>query len=227
MPKQALILDCDGVLYPISQISLAEFVDAMKQTYREELKIDGKTQTLISEQTIAKNRLGMFNYIKAMCDYADYNFDEFCLKMQSRVDYDKITPDHGLYNQLLGTAKDKQVVILTNNHITHLDKVLQRRFGKSLFEVEADGIDCYDIKTMERNGVFYPKQNPQALKNFAAKINQLPENCTLVDDTEKNLISAKQAGMKAVLINEKFTLRQYLQQVQNNNLKIKTGKENG
>ena len=104
MPKQALILDCDGVLYPISQISLAEFVDAMKQTYREELKIDGKTQALISEQTIAQNRLGMFNYIKAMCDYADYNFDEFCLKMQSRVDYDKITPDYGLYKQLLNTA---------------------------------------------------------------------------------------------------------------------------
>lgn len=227
MPKQALILDCDGVLYPISQISLAEFVDAMKQTYREELKIDGKTQALISEQTIAKNRLGMFNYIKAMCDYADYNFDEFCLKMQSRIDYDKITPDYGLYKQLLGTVKDKQVVILTNNHMAHLDKVLQKRFGKTVFEVEDDGIECFDIKTMERNGVFYPKQNPQALANFAAKINQLPENCTLVDDTEKNLISAKQAGMKAVLINEKFTLRQYLQQLKTNNLKIKSGKENG
>lgn len=227
MPKQALILDCDGVLYPISQIPLAEFVDAMKQTYREELKLDGKTQALISEQTIAKNRLGMFNYIKAMCDYADYNFDEFCLKMQSRIDYDKITPDYGLYKQLLNTAKDKQVLILTNNHMAHLDKVLQKRFGKTVFEVESDGIDCFDIKTMERNGVFYPKQNPQALQNFAAKINQLPENCTLVDDTEKNLISAKQAGMKAVLINEKFTLRQYLQQLQTNNLKMKSGKENG
>lgn len=33
--------------------------------------------------------------------------------------------------------------------------------------------------------------------------------------------------MKAVLINEKFTLRQYLQQLKTNNLKIKSGKENG
>ena len=140
MNKQTLILDCDGVLYPITQISLAEFVDAMKQTYREELKIDGKTQAQISEKTISEKRLGMFNYIKAMCDYADYNFDEFCLKMQDRVDYDKITPDYGLYNQLLNTAKDRQVVILTNNHVAHLDKVLQKRFGKNLFEVEADGI---------------------------------------------------------------------------------------
>ena len=227
MHKQALILDCDGVLYPITQISLAEFVDAMKQTYREELKLDGKTQTLISEQTIAKNRLGMFNYIKAMCDYADYNFDEFCLKMQSRVDYDKITPEYALYKQLLNTTKDKQVVILTNNHIAHLDKVLQKRFGKTLFEVEADGIDCYDIKTMERNGFFYPKQDPMALKLFAAKIYQLPENCTLIDDTEKNLSAARQVGMNTVHITEKFSLAQYLQQIQNNNLKIKTGKENG
>lgn len=227
MNKQTLILDCDGVLYPISQISLAEFVDAMKQTYREELKIDGKTQAQISEKTISEKRLGMFNYIKAMCDYADYNFDEFCLKMQDRVDYDKITPDYGLYNQLLNTAKDRQVVILTNNHVAHLDKVLQKRFGKNLFEVEADGIECYDIKTMERNGVFYPKQDPMALKLFAAKINHTPENCTLVDDTEKNLTSAKQVGMKTVLISEKFTLKQYLQQLQTNNLKIKTGNENG
>ena len=67
MTKKTLIIDCDGVLYPASMLTLQEFVDAMKNTYRDDLKVDSKTQAKVSEQTISKQRLGMFNYINEMC----------------------------------------------------------------------------------------------------------------------------------------------------------------
>ena len=81
MNKKTLIIDCDGVLYPASMLTLQSFVEAMKTTYRDDLKVDGATQERVSKETIAKHKLGMFNYIYAMCKETGYKFDDFCLKM--------------------------------------------------------------------------------------------------------------------------------------------------
>ena len=227
MTKQTLIIDCDGVLYPASMLTLSEFVEAMKTTYRQDLKVDSETQERVSQETIAANRLGMFNYINAMCLETGYDFDEFCLKMQEKIDYNKITPDKNLYNLLLKEAKQNRVVILTNNHMSHLDKVLQQRFGKDVSQMSADGIECFDIKSTMIDGVFYPKQNPQALAIFAQRLNVNPKDCVLIDDTKRNLDAAKKIGMQTYLIDEdKNTLHNYLNQQTLNQIMLKSGKEN-
>ena len=111
MTNRTLIIDCDGVLYPKSMIPLKEFIDAMKDTYRNDLKIDGNTQERVSKETLAQNHLGMFNYINALCNEVGYDFDTFCLKMQEKVDYTKITRDDSLFKMLENQAKQDKVVI--------------------------------------------------------------------------------------------------------------------
>ena len=218
MSKKTLLIDCDGVLYPFSQLTLQDFVSAMKKTYREDVGIDGATQVKISEDTLAKNQLGMFNYIKAICNHAGYNFETFCRKMFDRVDYSKITRDDGLYQNIVQASRSQQLIILTNNHIYHLNNVLKQRFGKSVFDFENIGIRCYDITATEKNGVFLPKQNPKALTLLTEKIGVSVYDCVMLDDTPRNIEAAKSIGMPGILIDEDFTLKKYLQQEQQKTL---------
>ena len=229
MAKKTLIIDCDGVLYPCSVFPLGEFVSAMKKTYREDLDVDGQTQARVSAETIQENKLGMFNYIKAMCEETGYNFDKFFHKMQEKLDYTPIRRDDTLFNALVAQAKQNNVVILTNNHMSHLDKVLQYRFGKNIYDLQKNGIKCFDIKSTEKNGVFYPKQDPEGLVMFTDRLGVLPQDCILVDDTQRNLVAAEKIGMKTVLITEDYTLKQYLTEVNARKIKTNTyyGKENG
>lgn len=218
MQNKTLLVDCDGVLYPSEALTLKDFVEAMKETYRQDVKLDGTTQARISEETIAQNKLGLFNYIKAVCDYTGYGFENFCRKMFDRIDYSNITRDDGLYQNIKNVAQNQPVMILTNNHILHLDKVLQQRFGKSVFDFEADGIQCYDITLSEKNGVFYPKHDPQGLAFISKRIGVPVESCILVDDMPRNITAARNIGMSAVLISDKFTLKQYLTQIAPQNI---------
>lgn len=229
MKNKTLILDCDGVLYPASDLTLADFISAMKKTFHQDVKISAELQKQISEETIAKKHLGMYNYIKAVCDKTGYAFNQFCEQMISYIDYSQISPDLQLGKMLLSSAKDYDTVILTNSHISHLDKVLQRRFNKSVFDMENANIKCFDIQALERNGVFHPKQEDKALSLFANRIGKLPQDCVLIDDMQRNLDAAQKNGMQTILINEDFTLKQYLLQLQNKktNYKIKSGRENG
>lgn len=221
MHKKTLIIDCDGVLYPSSVLTLHEFVEAMKSTYRDDLKVDGATQERVSERTIAKQRLGMFNYINEMCKETGYNFDDFCLKMQEKIDYTKIKRDEKLFNLLQKASLQNNVVILTNNHISHLDKVTRQLFDKSIFQMQEAGINCYDIKSTMKNDVFYPKQDPKALTMFTQRIGVDINDCVLLDDTKRNIDAAKSIGMQAVLIDEEQnTLANYLNaQITSNGLK--------
>lgn len=229
MPKKTLIIDCDGVIYPFEVFPLGEFVTAMKRTYREDLNVDGHTQARVSAETLEKNRLGMFNYIRAMCDETGYDFDKFFHKMQEKLDYTKITKDEALFKALVMQAKQNNVVILTNNHKSHLDMVLQHRFGKNIYDLQKAGIKCFDIKSTEKDGVFYPKQDPEGLVMFTDRLGVLPQDCILIDDTQRNIEAAQRIGMKTVLITENYTLKHYLTEMNSRKVKTKTyyGKENG
>lgn len=225
--KKTLIVDCDGVLYPSSQLSLRQFVSAMKETYRNDMKVSGEIQSQVSAETIAKKQLGMFNYIKAMCEKVNYSFPHFCYQMFEKVDYGNIERDDSLFRMLQAAARQDEVIIFTNNHNVHLDKVLRQRFDKSIFEAEEAGIRCYDITMTEKNGVFQPKQDPKALLLFAKRIERRPQDCILIDDSPRNIEAARQVGMGAELIAGDNTLKAYFSKNYIFNINQVSGRENG
>ena len=210
MKKKTLIIDCDGVIYPFSNLTSDDFKNAIKLTCENNAKIDGVTQQKISEKVIEQQKHGMFNYIKALCDDACYDFEEFCQQMFEYIDYRKIEEDQSLLEVLQQTADQRTVYILSNNHHVHLEKIFLKRFGKTLHEIEKIGIRCFDITTTEQNGAFYPKQDPEGLRTFLKKINKTPQECILIDDSIRNIQAAKNIEMEGVLIDEKYKLSDYL-----------------
>ena len=207
--RKTLILDCDGVLYPTSQLSLRDFVSAMKRTAKA-WGISDEEYNTASQASLSKNAKGMFNFVLEMTKGDMARFDRFCADMFDRVDYTKITRDDVLKQRLKDARKTNDVVILTNNHQAHLEKVLNARFGESC---ETVGVPCFDIRSTEKDGMFHPKQSEEGLLIFCEKIGKKPNECVLVDDTPVNISAARKIGMGGCLISEKMTLSNYLEAV--------------
>jgi len=218
MLKKTLFIDCDGVLYPGTQLGLKEILAAMKDVYREKLRLTGCEQREISAKTLKENHLGAFNYIKEMCNYKKYDFSLFSQQMADKVDYTHIKPNPLLWQQLLRTAKICNIAILSNNSRPHIEKVLYNLFKKNAAAAEAEGLKICDITFTEENGYFLPKQSDRGLSFVAKKLNLTPADCTLVDDSVINLQSARRQGMHGVLVNQEKTLEKYLQNLQTSTL---------
>lgn len=207
--RQTLLFDCDGVLYPLTQLSTQDIVTAMKETYRQDLGLSGAEQQKISAETRQANRLGMFNYIKAMCEYKNYDFKQFCSQMAERIDYGNIAYNRNLVRVIFHVAKHYNIGILTNNSRAHVAKVFEHALGKSLEETEANGVRIFDITATAENGVFWCKQ-PEGLLLICQRNGYEPAQTTLFDDAPANIESAHQVGMQGVLINEQMSLQKAL-----------------
>lgn len=178
--RETLIIDCDGVLYPKEDLQLHEFVDAMKEVAKEN-NVSEETFERISKETKEKSP-GIFNFIHAICDKDEEKHQDFIHKMAEKVDYSRIKRDDNLLNLIKKTQKDYDVVIFTNNTRPHLEKVFEKRFGKTVAET---GLECYDISHTKYNDIFHPKQSQLGMKLFSQKIGKNAHECTLVDDTQK------------------------------------------
>ena len=201
-----IVLDCDGVLYPLSELSTREIVAAMKYVYRFEVGLKPEEQKYVSEKTSVEGHQGMFNYIKEICRYKNYDFDAFCQSVVDNIDYSKIRENKPLWNALQSLNNKYSISIFTNNSRPHLNAVLQRVFNKTLEEVEQTGIKTYDIKATEYEGYFYPKQHEKGFNLFLEKLGLKTEETLLFDDACINIEKAKLAGMQAVLISEEQPL---------------------
>lgn len=205
-----LVIDCDGVLYPLSELSTREIVSAMKDVYRNQAHISGDIQVAASDKTIREGHLGMFNYIKEMCNQSGYDFKLFCRQLADKIDYSRIKPNPLLLKMLQKKAQEQKVVIFSNNSAEHLEKVMLRLFGKTRQQMEETGISVYDITVVEKDGYFLPKQSREGLTFFLRKLNKNPEESMLLDDTQTNIQAAKRQGMQALLITPEKSLQKYL-----------------
>ena len=210
--KNNLILDCDGVLYPLAALPTEKFVTAMKDVYRSELKLSGEEQSRISLKTIAENHLGMFNYILEMCYATGYDFNVFCRQMSERMDYSAIKPNPQLWKTLKNLQPNHNIAIWSNGCRPHLDCVFDRLFSKNTTDVEAEGILVFDICKMKENGYFKPKQSEGGFALFFKKTGFQAQDCILFDDTARNLTMAKAYGVRGVLVKDETPLQNLLMQ---------------
>ena len=204
------MLDCDGVLYPLSELATKDIVGAMKYVYRNEVGLTPDEQKFVSEKTIAEQHLGMFNYIKEICNFKQYDFDEFCASVVEKTDYSGIKQNKNLWQTLMAASSKYNVSIFTNNSRPHLEKVLNCVFAKGIADLEKNGISVYDIKSTEKNGYFFPKQTENGFKFFLKRMNLQAEKTILFDDAPINIERAISAGMKAILVTPENSLQKEL-----------------
>lgn len=208
--KKTLIIDCDGVLYPSTDITMFDFVKAVKESANY-FGITDEQYEKISQNTKASGSLGIFNFVYNLCNKDDNMQDEFNKKMVEHIDYSKIKEDKALLKLLNETQKKYNIVVLTNNSRPHLEQIAQKRFGKNINDL---GFECYDISHTKYKDKFYPKQSELGLKLFTQRIGVNLGDCVLVDDSQRNIDVAKEIGISGVLITEDFALGKYLKSLQ-------------
>lgn len=204
--RKTLVLDCDGVIYPISDIPNEEFIKAFNNAIFS-MGISADQYQEASNRTKAKKAVGLFNFAREICQDFGVSFESFCDNFVSILNYSKLQRDEELLELIYMVQKDYNLAIYTNNHIKHLDKVLAARFGKNSKNI---GFICYDITSTYFNNIFHPKKSDLGLRMVAEKLGQELSDCILLDDAEINCAKALSIGMNAVLINEDYTLKDYL-----------------
>lgn len=204
--RKTIVLDCDGVLYPLSAIPNSEFVEAFRKSIFS-LGISEEQYQEASNRAKAKNALGLFNFAREICQDFGVSFDTFCDGFVASLNYENVTRDDELLEMIYEVQKHYNLAIYTNNHIKHLNKILEAKFGKNTSNI---GFICYDITSTYFNNIFHPKKSDLGLRMVAEKLGQKPQDCILVDDAEFNCAKALSIGMNAVLITENYTLKDYL-----------------
>ncbi len=204
--RKMLVLDCDGVIYPLSDIPHSEFLGAL-YTSLESMGISKECFKEAMNQSRAAAAYGIFNFALQVCKNTGASFDEFCRRFVGNIDYSHIQPNPQLF-ELLNQVREKyDMVILTNNHILHLNKILDIVFSRN---TENIGFDCFDITSTAKDGVFHPKKSEKGLLMIAERLGLEPAQCVLVDDDTTNCNRAREIGMEAVQPGENLTLEQYL-----------------
>ena len=86
------------------------------------------------------------------------------------------------------------LALVTSSHIHVVDIVLKHSGIK----------DCFSVVLAEDN-VKHSKPNPEGFLLAAEKLKVNPKECVVIEDAEKGVIAAKEAGMKCIAIPNKYT----------------------
>ena len=205
--KPILLIDFDGTMYPERGERFRSFLPGIAKKYN----ISQTQFNRIQEETKEKHHIGVWNLLLHMSNFDFQLFDKMCHEIFDNIDYNDVEPNKKLYKKLQSISDKYDLYCSTNNHKLHVDKGCKKMFGKGL-----DDNLCFktlDITSTYKDGCFWPKHVPGAMNIIAELVHSEPQNCTLVDDTPRNIESAEKANMKTVLITENYSLSDYLDSI--------------
>lgn len=201
-----IILDCDGVLYPQTQLSMNHIQKAVAQACQEY----GFSPELLQRASFdakSQGHQGLFNYLVHICRLGNIKQEKLLTTLFNHIDYSLIQPNPQLLKQIRAVSKHIPVCVLTNNHKMHLERVFHRLFGLTTGE---SGVPCFDITSMYNGTYYLAKQTKEGLSVFCAKQNVQPYAACIYDDTPKIIESAVRIGMQARLVTRKAPLQAHL-----------------
>lgn len=185
MAITTLFLDLDGTIYPNENGIWDAISDRMEIFMHEKLNLPKK-----SIPTIRQNYYQQYGTtLKGLQE--NYSIDQYeYLRFVHDIPIDKfLKPDVNLRYLLKSIPIAKW--IFTNSDRAHSERVLNTLNIRDLF----DGI--IDVTVMD----FINKPDPLAY-SYAVKIsgNPIPHNCIFFEDNLRNLLPARELGMKTVLV---------------------------
>ena len=185
MSISTLFFDLDGTIYPNENGIWDAISDRMEIFMHDKLNLPKE-----NIPTIRKNYYRTYGTtLKGLQE--NYSIDQYeYLQFVHDIPIDKfLKPDKNLRDLLESISATKW--IFTNSDHAHSERVLNRLNIRDLF----DGI--IDVTLMD----FTNKPDPLAY-SYAVKIagNPSPLNCVFFEDNLRNLLPAKELGMKTVLV---------------------------
>ncbi len=150
-----LILDSDGVLYPTSQLNLRKITSALMLTLAD-FSISKDKWRECSYFCKKCGQPGMLNKLKKLCEINDIDEIGFQKAHAENIDYSYIQQNPELANYLLGLKKmGVTIVVASNNHRPHLEKVIDRVFGQSAKNIFSDIISGHSFQKTHSGGSFH------------------------------------------------------------------------
>lgn len=181
---KAILFDLDNTLYPAER-DLFSLIDVRINRYMQEIvaidpgEVDGLRRRYWNDYGATLQGLIKHHAINPE-DYLDY---VHAVDVGSRLSVD---------DELRQTLERLQVpsYVFTNGSRCHVDRVVAALGLEGLF------VDVFDIRIAN----YQPKPNPGPYQQVLAKLELSGEQCVMVEDQPQNLKTAKDFGMKTVLV---------------------------
>lgn len=181
---KAVLFDLDNTLYP-AECDLFSLIDVRINRYMEEVvaiapaKVDGLRRRYWQDYGATLQGLIRHHAINPE-DYLDY---VHAVDVGSRLCAD---------TDLRATLQGLQIpsYVFTNGSRCHVDRVVAALGLDGLF------VDVFDIRIAN----YQPKPNPDPYRQVLDRLDLSGEQCVMVEDQPQNLKTAKEFGMKTVLV---------------------------
>jgi len=181
---KAVLFDLDNTLYP-AECDLFSLIDVRINRYMEEVvsiapeTVDGLRRRYWKEYGATLQGLVRHHAVDPE-DYLDY---VHAVDVGSRVSADSM-----LYQTLVDLPVP--CYVFTNGSRCHVDRVVAALGLNGLFS------DVFDIRIAN----YQPKPHPDPYREVLNKLNLAGNQCLMVEDQLQNLKTAKDFGMKTVLV---------------------------
>jgi putative hydrolase of the HAD superfamily len=181
---KAILFDLDNTLYS-EECDLFSLIDVRINRYMEEIiaidPADVDTLRRRYWQEYGATLQGLVRH--HAIDPEDYLAYVHAVDVASRI-----IPDPGLRHALTGLGLPSY--IFTNGSRCHVDRVVSALGLDGLFT------DIFDIRIAN----YQPKPNPDPYRQVLQRLAVTGDQCIMVEDQLQNLKTAKQFGMKTVLV---------------------------
>ena len=187
MPITTLFFDLDGTLYPGDNGIWDAIASRMELFMQDQLHLPKEKIPTMRQEFYQK----FGTTLRGLQEY--YTFDQMAyLRFVHNIPLEKfLKTDQKLRNVLMSITTPKW--IFTNSDRQHSERVL------NLLNINDQFEDIIDVTAMN----FINKPNPLAFQRaieIAGHPN--PKNCIFFEDSAKNLIPAKNLGMKTILVGQ-------------------------
>ncbi|RLB78445.1 MAG: pyrimidine 5'-nucleotidase [Deltaproteobacteria bacterium] len=181
---KAVLFDLDNTLYPLEK-DLFSLIDVRINRYMEEVvaidsaAVDGLRRRYWEDYGATLQGLIRHHGIDPE-DYLDY---VHAIDVASRLSFD---------SELQQTLNNLSLpsYVFTNGSRCHVDRVVTALGLDGLF------VDIFDIRIAD----YQPKPNPDPYRRVLQELALSGDQCIMVEDQLQNLQTAKQFGMKTVLV---------------------------
>jgi len=182
----AILFDLDNTLYPPAQ-ELFSLIDVRINRYMAEVvgiapgEVDGLRRQYWAEYGVTLQGLIRHHAVDAE-DYLHYVHD---VNVRARI-----APDPELRQRL--DAIDAPCYVFTNGSRAHAERVLDCLGISDQFK------EIFDI----RIAGYRPKPFPDPYREVMSRLSCTPQRTVMVEDSIDNLVTARDLGMKTVLVRE-------------------------
>ena len=191
MEKRPIIFDFDGVIVASEPMRYKTYRDVFKQEYgvilpEEDLSICGRTPR--ANVAYFFEKYGLKGDVEALLMkrnkliYEAFQKEENIIPIKGVIEFVKHLKSLGV-----------RMAIASSGHIDHIVSILGFLGIKDYFEIIISG-------DMVHRG----KPHPEVFIETAKRMNVKCEDCIVIEDSIKGLISAKAASMKAIALNHTF-----------------------